>query len=129
LVSEYSENEQIKLVVDDASVGFLNNDSIDLFGEQNPINLMSNGRVEGGEYFFYEDMADYWVKDPPNFNTGDRNNRPGLVHVLPKVYDGTTHIHIRSKVLTNIHSHKHHLDPKKERKLRKFMVRCVKHQE
>ena len=127
LATNYSDSGQIKLSVDDAHVAFMGyHESFDLFGQHNPIQLGSNGRVEGDQFYFYPDMADYWTKDPPNFNEGSRNNRPGLVHVIPDVHDGTTHIHLRADGFTNIHSHQHHLNPKKEKKLRKFMVRCVK---
>ncbi len=127
LAVQQTDSLQIKLNVDKAHIAFMNYDQeINIFSESNPISLIPNGRMEGDQYYFYEGQADYWLMDPPNFGDGQRNKRPGLVHVLPEVYDGKTHIHIRSNGFTNIHSHNHHLDPKKEKKLRKFMVRCVR---
>jgi uncharacterized protein (TIGR02145 family) len=100
--------------------------NIELFGSSNPLDLVPNGRMEGGTQLMISGMADYWTADPPNFGEGDRNTRTGVVHVIKQVEDGTTHIHMRASGLTNIHSHRHHLDPKKEKKLRLFMVRCIK---
>lgn len=122
-----SDSLQIKLSFDKAAIAIMNyHSTIDVFSDDNPLNLRTNGRMEGEQYFYLEGLADYWVKDPPDFSEGTRNLRPGVVHVLPQVFSGKTHIHIRSQGLSNIHSHNHHLDPKKEKKLRKFMVRCIK---
>jgi uncharacterized protein (TIGR02145 family) len=126
LAVQQTDSLQIKLSVDKAHIAFMNYDhEINIFSESNPLGLIPNGRMEGDQYYLYEGLADYWVLDPPNFGNGERNQRTGLVHVIPEVFDGKTHIHLRTKGVTNIHSHKHHLDPKKEKKLRKFMVRCV----
>ncbi len=124
-------DQQTKLSVDKVHIAFLEYEShLDIFSanpDSNPLNLVPTGRWEGGQYYLPGNYADYWTLDPPNFGEGDRNTRSGLVHVIPEVYEGKTHIHLRQNGFTNIHSHKHHLDPKKEKKLRKFMVRCVKH--
>jgi hypothetical protein len=54
------------------------------------------------------------------------HGRKDHVHIMPGVIKGKTHIHIRPDSFTNIHAHDHHLKPKQEKKLRRFMVRCVK---
>ena len=126
-----SARQQTKLSFDKSHIAFHEYENhTDIFSdnhESNPLNLIPTGRWEGGQYYSPDNYADYWTLDPPNFGEGDRNARSGLVHVLPEVHEGRTHIHFRAKGFTNIHSHKHHLDAKKEKKLRKFMVRCVKH--
>lgn len=81
-------------------------EAIDLFNNTNPLKLRPTGRIEGGILNIPTDYADYWTID---------NNEE---------IDGRTHIHIMNP-WTTIHSHKHHLKPKKENELRKFMVRCV----
>jgi hypothetical protein len=127
LVVNLPDPAQVKLSVDKMHIAFMEySDDFNIFSENNPLNLIPTGRLEGGDYFLPDDYADYWTHDPPNFNPGNRNERPGVVHVIPEVYDGKTHIHLRKDGFTNIHSHKHHLNPKKTKKLRKFMVRCVK---
>ena len=100
---------------------------IDLFEKDNPLNLLPTGRTEGDEFFLPDDYADYWTMDPPSYESeGKKHSGPDHVHVMPEVVPGKTHIHIRQNSFTNIHSHKHHLDPGKEKQLRRFMVRCVK---
>lgn len=127
LSSTNPNNPQIKLTVDKNHIAFFDyDDHINIFSEDNPLNLVPTGRLEGGQDYPPDNYADFWTQDPPNFGEGERNNRSGVVHVLPETEDGTTHFHLRKNGLSNIHSHKHHLDPKKEKKLRKFMVRCVK---
>lgn len=130
LSSTNPDNPQIKLAVDKSHIAFhAYENHTDIFSksiDNNPMNLVPTGRLEGSQYYLPESYADYWTHDPPNFGEGERNDRPGLVHVLPEVYEGKTHIHLRKNGFSNIHSHKHHLDPKKEKQLRKFMVRCVK---
>ena len=121
------DSTQVQLSTDKSHIAFHEySDDIDLFAPESPLQLIPTGRFEGGEFILPKDYADYWTHDPPNFGPGDRNERPGVVIVIPEVEDGKTHIHMRQKGFTNIHSHKHHLDPDKEKKLRKFMVRCVK---
>ena len=83
------------------------NEAINLFEEGNLLNLMPTGRYEGTELQIPDVYADFWTLDE-----------------LEEI-EGTTHIHIMN-VWTTIHSHKHHLQPKKRKKLRKFMVRCIK---
>ena len=83
------------------------NNDINLFEEGNLLNLMPTGRYEGGVLNIPDVYADFWTLDEH------------------EEFEGTTHIHIMN-VWTTIHSHKHHLKPKQKRKLRKFMVRCIK---
>ena len=101
-------------------------DKLDLFGSDNPLKLTGTGRVEGGKYKIPEDYADYWTEDPPEWAHELPPSKLGHTHVLNIVYDGKTHIHIRNHSFTNIHSHEHNLNPNREKKLRMFMVRCVK---
>jgi len=81
-------------------------DKIDLFSEDNLINLQPTGRIEGGVLNIPTDYADYW--------TIDKNEEA----------EGRSHIHFMN-AWTTIHSHKHHLKPNQKKKLRKFMIRCV----
>ena len=79
---------------------------IDLFKEGNLLHLKPTGRYEGTQLQIPDVYADFWTIDES------------------EDFEGTTHIHMMN-VWTTIHSHKHHLQPKKEKKLRKFMVRCI----
>ena len=81
-------------------------DKIDLFSEDNLINLQPTGRIEGGVLNIPTNYADYW--------TLDKNEEA----------EGRSHIHFMN-AWTTIHSHKHHLKPSQKKKLRKFMIRCV----
>ncbi len=118
---------QVKLAVDKSHISFHEYDgSINIFSEDSPINLIPTGRLEGGTFYLPDNYADFWTDDPPRFGELDSDSRLGIAHILTEVYDGKTHIHLRQTGISNIHSHKHHLDPDKEKKLRKFMVRCVK---
>jgi len=101
-------------------------ENLNVFDDTNPLKLTPTGRVEGGKYNVQENYADYWTLDPPKWNHDLPPSTSNHAHVLSTVYEGKTHIHIRNKSFTNIHSHKHHLNPKKKGKLRMFMIRCVK---
>ena len=81
-------------------------DHIDLFAEGNPLNLSPTGRIEGGVQNIPDSYADFWTMD------------------ANEEVSGKTHIHIMNP-WTTIHSHKHHLQTSKKKKLRFFMVRCV----
>jgi len=86
---------------------FMNyNQRIDLFKENNPMNLNPTGRIEGTTFNVPDVYADLWTLDDE------------------ETFMGKSHIHIMNP-WTTIHSHKHNLKPKQEKKLRKFMVRCV----
>ena len=97
-----------------------------IFDDKNPLKLTPTGRVEGGKYKIPENYADYWTEDPPEWNHDLPPSSANHTHTLSTVYEGKTHIHIRKDSFTNIHSHEHHLNPSKKKKLRMFMVRCVK---
>ena len=100
---------------------------IDLFERGNPLNLVPTGRLEGENFYMPDDYADFWITDPPTYTTaGKKHEGFGHVHVMPMVIEGKTHIHMRKNGFTNIHSHEHHLNPNKEKKLRRFMIRCVR---
>jgi len=100
---------------------------IDIFAKGNPLGLAPTARVEGDQFFLPSNYADFWVLDPLTYSTtGKAHEGADHIHLMPKVIDGKTHIHIRQKGWSNIHSHEHHLNPKKLKKLRKFMIRCVK---
>lgn len=101
-------------------------EKLDLFGDKNPLRLSPTGRVEGGKYITPGSFADYWTSDPPEWNHKLPETNKDHTHTLAIVYEGKTHIHIRKNSFTNIHSHEHHLNTKREKKLRMFMVRCVK---
>ncbi len=103
-------------------------DKIDLFAKDSPLNLAPTGRFEGTVFNLPNVYADYWTLDPPTYQTVSDKAHGGTnhVHIMPVVARGKTHIHMRVDSFTNIHSHDHHLKPKQEKKLRRFMVRCVK---
>lgn len=81
------------------------------FTQINPLNLNHTGWIEGlvwsSEEIVPPPSANYWVLEP---------NREEIQR---------THAHI-SMIGAQIHRHKHHTKPNQERKLRRFMVRCVK---
>ena len=109
LVTDYPEVKLDILSFDEDNyyTSFMNYDkSIDLFKEDNPLNLNPTGRIEGKTFNIPDVYADYWTRDPQ------------------ETFEGKSHIHIMN-AWTTIHSHKHHLRPNKKNKLRKFMVRCV----
>ena len=103
-------------------------DKIDIYGKDNPLYLAPTGRYESTNYNTPNDYSDYWTFDAPTYQTMINKVHDGEdhVHIMPGVIKGKTHIHIRPDSFTNIHSHDHHLKPKQEKKLRRFMVRCVK---
>ena len=102
-------------------------DAIDIYDKDNPLELAPTGRFEGAEFNIPESYSDFWTLDAPTYkNAQDRSHSDDHVHIMAGAIKGKTHIHIRPDWFTNIHSHDHHLKPKQEKKLRRFMVRCVK---
>ena len=101
---------------------------IDLFADDSPLHLGPTGRYEGTIFNRPNDYADYWTLDAPTYQTvnnkehGDSDH----VHIMSGLVKGKTHIHIRPNSFTNVHSHDHHINPKKKKKMRRFMVRCIK---
>lgn len=83
------------------------NKKIDMFDKNSPMKLRPTGRIEGGILNKPTSYADFWVVDPN------------------EEVEGTSHIHMMNP-WTTIHSHKHHLKPRQKKKLRMFMVRCVR---
>ena len=84
---------------------------LDPFMGINPLNLNHTGWIEGVEWSSEEIIpppsANYWVLEP---------NRDEIQR---------THAHV-SMIGAQIHRHKHNTKPKQKKKLRRFMVRCVK---
>ena len=103
-------------------------DKIDIYGKDNPLRLAPTGRFEGSNYNVPNDYSDYWTFDAPTYQTmkNKAHASEDHVHIMPGAIKGKTHIHIRPNHFTNIHTHDHHLKPNQEKKLRRFMVRCVK---
>ncbi len=64
------------------------------------------GRVEGDKLLHSPDHSDYWVAADG------------------ELYEQRTHLHVHNSLIT-AHGHFHHLDLRKKKRLRKFMVRCV----
>lgn len=83
---------------------------INLFKEGNPLYLSPTGRIEGGRFNRPDVYADYFTADSK------------------ETFKGRSHIHIMN-VYTTVHSHLRNMEAEKEEELRKFMVRCVKHDE
>ncbi|SNS80446.1 major paralogous domain-containing protein [Ekhidna lutea] len=85
---------------------------IDIFNLINPLEINHTAWVEGGQWFDSKMMeppsAHFWVLEPQR----DEPER--------------THVHFDGDIRIRIHRHKHHLKPNQEKKLRRFMVRCVK---
>ena len=100
---------------------------IDLFADDSPLHLGPTGRYEGTIFNRPNDYADYWTLDAPTYQTVNKKEHGGSdhVHIMSGLVKGKTHIHIRPNSHTNVHSHDHHLDPKKKKKMRRFMVRCI----
>jgi uncharacterized protein (TIGR02145 family) len=103
-------------------------DEIDIYGKDNPLYLAPTGRYEGTAYNRPNDYSDYWTFDAPTYQTMRDKIHTGEdhVHIMSGAIKGKTHTHIRPASFTNIHTHDHHLKPNQEKKLRRFMVRCVK---
>lgn len=101
---------------------------INLFSDDNPLHLGPTGRYEGTMFNIPNDYADYWTLDAPTYQTVNNEDHGGSdhVHIMSGVVKGKTHIHILPNSYTNIHAHDHHLNPKKKKKMRRFMVRCIK---
>lgn len=101
---------------------------INLFADDNPLNFEPTGRYEGTMFNIPTDYADYWTLDAPTYQTVNKEEHGGSdhVHIMSGLVKGKTHIHIRPNEFTNVHSHNHHLNPKKKKKMRRFMVRCIK---
>lgn len=117
----------LKYMGDERSLGIGGyNEKVNLFADDNPLQLTGTGMVEGKKFINPENIANYWTLDPPEWSHDLDHSKQDHIHVLPLVYDGKTHIHIRNNGFSNIHSHDHHLNPKNKKKLRKFMVRCVR---
>lgn len=100
--------EIIELTEENYYLSFANYEKrIDLFKKENALNLNPTGRIEGEKFNIPDVYADYFTTDSK------------------ETFKGKSHIHIMN-VYTTIHSHEHNMQPNKEEKLRKFMVRCVK---
>jgi len=80
--------------------------NLDLFTENNPIELKPNFMIEGGQLVKTHEAANYWTENEY------------------EEYKDKSHAHIRNNTLT-VHSHKGHLQRKKPKKMRMFMARCV----
>ena len=109
LAGEQSPAVELKITTIDKPVHYTianYSDKIDLFSEDNILNLQPTGRIEGGSLNIPTDYADFWTIDDT------------------EEAEGRSHIHLMNP-WTTIHSHKHHLKPKQKKKLRKFMIRCV----
>lgn len=78
-------------------------DKIQFFSEPNPLNLEQSGIIQGDE-MLYDKALSFWTRK------GESK-------------DHKYHLHIYSDGYGN-HTHKHHIDSK-EKKKRKFVVRCV----
>lgn len=104
---------------------------VNLFADDSPLHLGPTGRYEGSLFNTPNDYADYWTRDAPTYQTVNSKEHGGSdhVHIMSGLVKGKTHIHIRPNSFTNVHSHDHHLNPKKEKKMRRFMVRCIKKNE
>ncbi len=81
------------------------NDTFNYFEDSNPLNLQKSGMTQGGKLIFDQAMNFWSRKD--NLN------------------DSKYHLHITQNEYGN-HSHKHHVITRKNKKRRKFVVRCVK---
>jgi uncharacterized protein (TIGR02145 family) len=101
---------------------------VNLFADDNPLQLGPTGRYEGTMFNIPTDYADYWTLDAPTYQSVNNEEHGGSdhVHIMSGLVKGKTHIHIRPNSFTNVHAHDHHLNPKKEKKMRRFMVRCIK---
>jgi uncharacterized protein (TIGR02145 family) len=84
---------------------------LDVFNEVNPLEIDFTSWMEGGKWMTNDLLprsdANFWVLEPER----DELER--------------THVHIDENRI-RIHRHKHNLKPNQEKKLRQFMVRCVK---
>ena len=96
---------------------------IDLWAEGNLLNLKQIGRVEGGEVQIGYQHGKYWDREQKKWL--EEPFADFWTRANSEVTSDKTHAHV-SNIYTVIHSHDIHLKPKQKRKLRKFMVRCVK---
>jgi len=85
---------------------------IDIFNVINPLEIKHTGWVEGGIWF------DTKIIPPPNANFWVLETQRNELE--------RTHVHVMGDIRIRVHRHKHHLKPNQEKKLRQFMIRCVK---
>lgn len=93
----------------------------DLFENGNPLQIIPAGIYEGNQFIYAPNSADYWINDLiPRKKSKEKEYK-----VVKNTTPGTAHIHLYNQ-FTHIHSHKHHLNPKKPSEIRRFMCRCIK---
>lgn len=93
----------------------------DLFENGNPLRITPAGIYEGNKFIYAPNSADFWINDLVPRNESEEK----AYQVVKKSTPGTAHIHLYNQ-FTHIHSHKHHLNPKKPSDIRRFMCRCIK---
>lgn len=83
----------------------ISDETFSFFEEPNPLKLKISGTLQGSE-LLQDEAFNFWSRMDDN--------------VDPKY-----HLHITKEGYGN-HTHKHHIETKKDKKRRKFVVRCIK---
>lgn len=84
---------------------YVESTNFDLFTENNPIELKPNNMIQGGK-LVKTGTAHYWTEHKD------------------EEFENKSHVHLRQNTLI-VHSHQKHLQRKKPKRMRMFMVRCV----